>query len=681
MRSAVLDAFVAVFCNAFAQDDAVVVEATRFPEDVRRLPASVSVVTGEDISRSAARTLPELLNEQVGFTMKDFYGNNAAITSMDLRGFGVTGPQNTLILLDGRRLNDFDLSGVQWSAIPLASIERIEVLRGTGAVLYGDAASAGVVNIVTRSPLKEGPSTSALGRIASFHTREGQLYGRYAAGDLGLNATLYGFRSDGYRANNRNEQQNSAFNLRWAVGDGALDFRFGTDRQDLRLPGGRLVQPSIGLDESADPRGASTPLDYASRDGTRAGATFLQRFGSAEFSIGVDHRGKDQRSFFDFSGFPAFRADDLDLTSLTPRVKFPLSNHTLVAGVDWHHWRYRSRRTDRPENIERPTNRVAVTQRTRGFYVQDTIELTKATLATLGWRSERARYSGDDTADATAPACFFCAGAPSVRETQKEHAWELGLRHEVSTVWALYGRAGRSFRFVNAEEIYENDVFFTPQFQVLRPQHARTHEGGVEWHRGGHSARAALFRTDVSNEIHLDPFTTGVGNTNLPPSRRQGIELDWKLQVARSIRISGGYAYTDAKFREGVLAGSPFAIGTNLPVAGKTVPLVPRHKVNLALSWDVAARTRLSSAVTAVSEQVLDNDEPNTLGHRIPAYSVVDLKLAQKFGWGSIAAAVNNLFDKGYYTYAVRSAFIPDRYAVYPLPGRTFSLTAELALN
>src|SRR3954465_12315815 len=144
MRSAVCGLLYLFVCFASAQDDAVVVEATRFPQDVRRLPASVSVITGEDISRSAARTLPELLNEQVGFTMKDFYGNNAAITSMDLRGFGVTGPQNTLILLDGRRLNDFDLSGVQWSAIPLASVERIEILRGTGAVLYGDNASPGV---------------------------------------------------------------------------------------------------------------------------------------------------------------------------------------------------------------------------------------------------------------------------------------------------------------------------------------------------------------------------------------------------------------------------------------------------------------------------------------------------------------------------------------------------------
>ena len=76
-----------------------------FPQDLRELPASVTVITEDDIAKSAARTLPELLSGEAGLTMKDFFGNNAASTSVDLRGFGVTGPQNTLILLDGRRLN------------------------------------------------------------------------------------------------------------------------------------------------------------------------------------------------------------------------------------------------------------------------------------------------------------------------------------------------------------------------------------------------------------------------------------------------------------------------------------------------------------------------------------------------------------------------------------------------
>ena len=65
---------------ALAQTDAVLINATRFPEDAQRLPASVTVISAEDIQKSAARTLPELLQEQAGVTMKDFYGNNAAAT-------------------------------------------------------------------------------------------------------------------------------------------------------------------------------------------------------------------------------------------------------------------------------------------------------------------------------------------------------------------------------------------------------------------------------------------------------------------------------------------------------------------------------------------------------------------------------------------------------------------------
>jgi iron complex outermembrane receptor protein len=128
------------------------------------------------------------------------------------------------------------------------------------------------------------------------------------------------------------------------------------------------------------------------------------------------------------------------------------------------------------------------------------------------------------------------------------------------------------------------------------------------------------------------------------------------------------------------MPGNAF-IGTNLSVAGKRVPLVPEHKLNLALAWDFAARTRLSAALTALSEQYMDNDEPNTLGVQIPAFALVDLKLAREFDWGRFSAAVNNLFDEEYYTYAVRSQFTADRYGVYPLPGRTLSLTAEIRME
>ncbi len=686
MRSALVAILAAVALRAFAQSDAVIINATRFPEDAARFPASVTVLTAEDIRDSAARTLPELLSEQVGLTLKDFYGNNAAATSVDLRGFGATATQNTLILVDGRRVTDVDLSGVQWSAIPLASVERIEILRGTGAVLYGDGASAGVVNIVTRSPLKQGRRAEVLGRVASYDTLEGQIYGSYATAAFGVNASLYGYAAEGYRENNRNEQQNSSVNLRWGPGESYFDLRLGTDSQNLRLPGARRVQPSIGLDEyAADPRGAQTPLDWSSRDGERAGVTYVTRVGGAELNVGADWRSKQQQSYFDQSGFPITRDDALDVGSFTPRLRLPATlagmRHRFTLGADWTAWRYDSRRSDLPQNLGQPINRVRVDQDVLGLYLQDAIELSGASQITLGWREERVRYEASDVLDPAAPGAGFATQAPPVTETQQQTAWEIGLRHAVSSATAVFARAQQSFRFVNADEIYEDDPSFAKQFQILRPQTAQTYELGAEWRAPRRFLRATLFRMNVEDEIHLDPYTTGVGNRNLPPSRRQGVELESSWQVAPVLKLSAGYAYTDARYLEGVLPGGPFVIGTNLSIAGKRVPLVPEHKLNLALAWDVAARTRLSAALTALSEQYMDNDEPNSLGAQIPAFAVLDVKLAREFDWGRIAAAVNNLLDEQYYTYAVRSQFIADRYAVYPLPGRSFSFSAELMLD
>jgi iron complex outermembrane receptor protein len=670
----------------FAQaEDAVLVNATRFPEEVRKLPASVSVITAEEIAQSAARTLPELLSSQAGITMKDFFGNNAAVTGIDLRGFGVTGPQNTLILVDGRRLSDIDLSSAQWATIPLASVERIEILRGSGAVLYGEGASSGVINIVTRSPLGRGLGLEAFGRVASYDTAEGQLLASYANDGFGINASAYGYGSDGYRANNRNEQKNGTFNLRWALAATTLDVRAGSDNQDLRLPGARRVQPSIGLNEYAsDPRGAQTPLDYSSRDGKRAGLTLAHRMGEAELAIGYDWRDKDQNAYFDQNGFPRYQADTLELRSLTPRLRIPFATggvkHRLTLGADWNDWSYDSRRSNLPQNVGQPINRVRTSQDTQGYYFQDLVEVTPALQLLAGYRYERVKYAASDTLDPTAPGYFFQTAAPQAQATQKQDAWELGLRYAFSPAVSLFARAGRSFRFVNVDEIYENDAFFAAQFQILNPQHAISHEVGAEFRGHSGSVRVALFRIDVQDEIHLDPFSTGVGNTNLPPSRRQGVELEGSWQAAKDLRVTAGYAYTDARFLEGVLPGGPFAIGTDIPIAGKTVPLVPRHKFNAAFVWELGAATRFSGALTSLSSQFMDNDEPNTLGVKIPGYTLLDLKLARDFGWGRLALTLNNLLDADYYTYAVRSAFIADRYAVYPLPGRTFGVSAAVKL-
>jgi iron complex outermembrane receptor protein len=667
------------------QGEEVVVTATRFPDRFVDTPVNVTVITAEDIQASTAKTVPDLLSEQAGIALHDFFGNNAASAMVDLRGFGAAGGQNTLILVDGRRATDIDFSGVQWSALPLAAIERIEIVRGGGSVLYGADATGGVINIVTSSPLTRDNGATVQLRAGSYATTEAQASANYVGASAGINAAAANYESDGYRVNNHNRQANAQSDLRWLTDQGDLALKIGADRQGIRLPGARTVQPSAGVNQLVtDRRGTNTPLDYAQRDGNRATLDWHRNVAFGEFTVGFGWRDKTQTSYFDFGGFPDYRTIDLDVWSVTPRVKvahgFLGSASALVAGFDWYRWNYQLRRSNSPANSARPVNAVAATQENHAIYLHNTARFGERVTVTAGARTERFAIDATDAFDPTAPGGAFGSGAQTGFQRESAYAYEAGARYRFDAVSSLIGKLARSYRFATVDEIYETSPLFENQFQFLEPQTARDYEIGYEARSSRGWLRAALFLIDVSNEIHLDAFTTGIGNTNLPPSRRRGLELEARWPVHRTLNLAAAYSHTEAKFREGVFAGSAFT-EQNVAIGGKNVPLVPRHKARFGASWAIDERTRLNALISYVSAQFMDNDEGNTLGARIPAYTVIDLKLAHQRGPWRLAAAVNNLADKKYYNYAVRSQFVPDRYNAYPLPERNFTITLEYALK
>ena len=661
--------------------ETVVVTASRFEELPGDLPVHVTVITQEEIRSSPARTVPDLLAERAGVFVRDFFGNNASTTTVDLRGFGSVGAQNTLILVDGRRIGDLDLSGVQYSAIPLAAIERIEIVRGGGSVLYGEGATAGVINIITRGARPGDRTLSVTGSAGSYDYREGVVQGAFGSGSVGVSLIGSHLESEGYRQNNQNRQSNALADVRWSAGSNDLSLKVGTDNQGIRLPGARQVQPSAGRNELAtDRRGAQTPLDWAQREGNRALIDYRRTLGFGEFTVGAGWREKEQRSYFFFGGFPDYREVDLSVWSLNPRIKLdvPLAGraNSLVIGFDAYGYDYQLRRSNAPTNIGVPFNTIDAEQDTMGVYVLDTLKLTDAFTLAAGARRERLRIDASDVFNPAAPGGAFGSGAPANSQRVYEKAYELAARYQISRGWSLLGKTARSFRFANVDEIYETSPAFTNQFQFLRPQTARSHEVGAEWRRAQAVARATLFLIDVYDEIRLDPFTTGVGNRNLPPSRRRGFELEADARPLQQLGLGLGYSYVDAEFREGVLAGSAFT-QQNVNIAGKTVPLVPRHKVTLRASWDFNAATRLSATAAYVDKQFLDNDEPNSLGTQIPAYTLVDLKLSHRRGPWTVSATLNNVFDEQYYNYGVRSQFVADRYNAYPLPERNGFVSVE----
>jgi iron complex outermembrane receptor protein len=653
--------------------ETIVVTPSRFPQALSGQAANTSVITRRDIENNPATTLPEILAEQTGVGMRDLFGNNAVASTIDLRGFGAAAGQNTLILLDGRHLNDIDLSGIDWSAIPLSAIERIEIVRGGSSVLHGSGAVAGVVNIITRSPLAQPNQLTASARLGSFDTQDYQLGGTLSGEAAGIRISADQYRSDGWRDNNESRQNSLYGDARWKHELGELVFKFGGNTQDVRLPGARLVQPSIGLNQLAtDPEGTNTPLDWANSKGYQGGLSNRFEFGRNEAVLDLDYRNKKQQSYYDFGGFPDYRDADLDMWSFSPRVRLPFAaggiTHGLVLGADFQWWDYRLRTSNAQANIDVPVNRVTADQNIAALYVRDEMQLNPDTRMTVGGRYEWFDLSADDQFDPTAPGAFFGSGALPGSQDETQYALELGVNHRLNPQHALFARLARSFRFATVDEIYEYSPSFSREFQFLKPQTSQDAQVGWEWGAGPERLRAAAYYIKVKDEIHLDVYSIGIGNTNLPPLRRYGLELEAHGRVS-TVDLSAAYTLAYAEFTDGTLNG--------VALDGKDVPLVPRNKLSLGALWHISEQTQLSADANYVSSQLMDNDETNSFEQQIPAYTLVNLKLTHQIGNWQLAAAVNNLFDQDYYTYAVHSTYVDDRFAAYPLPGRNGWVSVE----
>ena len=250
---------------ASAQDtttqlDEVIVSASRLGAGIAG--ASTTVIDSQEIERSPAQTLPEIIGAEAGVQYRDLFGDRAGAQSIvDIRGFGATATANTLVLINGRRLNDIDLAAIDWASIPLASIDRIEITRGNaGAVLYGDGAVGGTINIVTKNPAALGKMAKATVSYGSYIYRDSKISAADTVGLYSMSAYGSYVNSRGYRMNNRLVQRTLNTEISRKIKGGNAFIKIGLNSEVQGMPGARKVTGTSSLVVS-DPRGATTPSD------------------------------------------------------------------------------------------------------------------------------------------------------------------------------------------------------------------------------------------------------------------------------------------------------------------------------------------------------------------------------------------------------------------------------------
>lgn len=638
----------ATACAVFAADapvtygPPVVVTATRFEDNANRYPIGVQVITEEDIKRSTASTVPDLLRQFAGIRTRDSAGSPNV--QVDMRGFGIFGDQNTLVLLDGVRISENEQTTVNWSGIPLSAIERIEVLRGSGAVLYGGGATGGTINIITKKPNQRSAFIS--GGIASYGTGEITAGGSLAGSNVGLRFNADHLVTDNYRDNNHLRQSNALADVRWTVDRANLSLKVGADDQSLRMPGAPSEAQII-----ANRRQAPTPGDFSSRSGGYMNFAGDFKLGEAEFAANLGYRNKSTTaSFFVGQPFTNNVNSDVSMWSFSPRLRLPWRSgsmtHDLVAGLDWDDWDFEGQRgpaVAAPHSI----------QRNRALYFQNTTAFSKSLTVSLGARAHEVKYAVNDLINP----------ATTGSRNRDLHAYELAARYRASEGLAIYGKFGNSFRVPN---VNDNFNLITGVLNLLEPQKSHDREIGLDIVTGTGQYRFALYHMSLNNELFFDPVA--FANRNLPPTRRHGMEADGKWRITNTADLFANYTYAVSEFRTGNIGG--------VPLAGKDVPLVPRHAFNTGMGWAFAPRTRADVVLRYVGKQVFDSDETNVFGRKMPAYTVVDFKLAYEHQNWLLSAGVKNLLNEKYFSYGVFDPFTPTFFA-YPAPERTLFLSAQ----
>jgi iron complex outermembrane receptor protein len=644
--------------------------------------AATTVITAADIEHSPSQTLAEIIAAQTpGAQITTLYGGSvAAKTTVDLRGFGAFAAANTLVLINGRRLNDIDLAQVDLSTIPLNSIERIEITRGnSGAVLYGDNAVGGVINVVTKDGVGGPPATARIeAGFGSFNTRLGNVSTSLNSGPWSTSFYGNAVKTDGYRDNNRYLQENGVGNLNYTTPGLTAFLTVTGDNQELRLPGGRTVDPSIGVDELAtDRRGTSTPFNYANQQGVSATTGFTKTLvNGVDLIVDGGVRDKKQQSAFFFSPtpVPAFFTStyvDADLTtwSITPRLSvksllFGMPSQ-LLTGIDYYDASFQQNR-GAGQGLA-PWHNYDLRQQSLAGYFQHTLGVTPATDVSYGARVQNVDLSSRDNFDPAAP---FNAdiGALPLKSDETQYAVHLGVEQRLNDAFTLFGRAARAFRTPNVDERVSTGPSFDPftfapipQTFQLKTQTSHDVEGGLRVRAGGLQMQSSLYLMDLTNEIHFNPVL--FYNTNLDPTRRYGWETDLTYRVNDALLLRSGMAVTRAIFREGIWAGND-------------VPLVSRYTANVGLTWNIWQNYLVLDAIARFwSERRMDNDQAATQ-KPIPANGTIDLKLGGQYERYFWSVSVNNVLNALYYDYAIASTVTDGRFNAYPLPGRTYLVKA-----
>ncbi len=626
--------------------DEVVVTGTRYEQEIAKVPANVSVITAEDIQKSGAQSVPDILRVLGGVTVSDLNGNgnNQVI---DMGGFGESADRHVAVVINGRRVNPIEQSSVRWTLIPVNNIERIEVLYGSGAVLYGDNAMGGVINIITKD-IKEGVSVDVEAAGGNNVTSSGSAIFNYNSGAFGVQLGGNRNKTNGYRDRTKAERSSVYGKVQVYPSDTImLSLDVSAGESEYQLPGS-LTEAQM----TANRKQAAALQDEGKDEDFFIGLGAEFDFDAAGvLTLRANRREEDRDS--DMVSWASYMMIESETDGLNAQYVYDLDldavDNRLTVGIDYYETDYDAYRGAAKGST---TNKFDHTKETLSYYLQDEFTIMDAVILNAGIRYEDPELNLATDFDGSAAGYAF---------NDSETAWHFGVSYNFNPGSKVYARVYEAFRYPVVDEFTS---LYTGAINTgLKQETSEGYELGARYSIASKLVlNARIYTMDIENEIAYSNVTWQ--NENLDETRHKGFEADFRYQTCSFAAIFGNVGYTDAEFRQG-------------DYAGKKIPLVPEWKYNLGIDMKYE---KFSGKIqyNYVGEKYFGGDYAND-AKQMDSYQTVDVYFGYEFGKGEFFINAANILGEEYSDYGFYNSWGPDFFSYYPMPEATYRAGIKLS--
>jgi len=647
--------------NSIDLGKSVIYSTTGFATETRKISASPTIVTAEEIKEKNYKSVKEALQDIPSVNII----NNTFGSMIDLRGQGgldgnsAGAKANVQILLDGVAINSLETSMVSSpiNTISIDNVERIEVIPGGGSVIYGSGTSGGVINIIT----KKGTGTRANAGYSytSFNGKKYDISAGHTIGKFDIDLSYSNNEAKGYRDDSKDDSEYFQGKVRYDINDNHnVEFKYNNYNAGANILDSLTKEQLEQNRKMGDTDGFITKMDTDKDDYT------LTYNGKLSSNLDINTIAFYSKTDM-LMDMPSESADTKwnfkdEKKGVKTKLKYSYgNNNSIIWGIDYIN------------NDGGRYGKVNVNNAMMSMNTKTDMDLNKDTIATFVMNTYKyndfeftqgIRYEKSDYEVTRTSATKITSSIPTMnKETfssqtftkdEDNYAWELSGSYNYSDTGRTYLRYERGFTSPGPS-LLTNKYGGRYYLNNLDSQTYNSFEIGMSDYKGFTAINLSLFYSLTDKEIYTymssGMTNSNILNYNLDKTERYGFEIKLEQYIDK-LTLSQTYQYINAEIKKGkekLFDGNGNVItGENL--SGNKIAGVPEHRFTLGAKYDFTNNFNINGEVVYNGNSYINNN--NKYGKQ-NNYVVTNIRANYNMDNGlSLFAGINNLFDEEYCT-------------------------------